>query len=118
MNIAGPYTLTVPALATAAEVDTGSLQGSVVAVGVKTADSGDLTILFSGDSARPDETVLNGVSLTGDAWFYPRPAVHDTDGAAIANTYAAGGVPIYGSLNIAIANATAGDEFSITLLLE
>lgn len=118
-QIAGPFVLTVGAYpATEAELDTGPIHGRITAVlGKVTGTGGDLAIKFSGDAARPDVDILSE-SVSADFVRYPRNTVHSALGAAIANSYDAGGIPVYGSINIAVTNAAAEDEYAITFLLD
>lgn len=95
--------------------------GKVVGIYVDYLDSPpattDVTIKTKGTSpAAPTYNLLVLTNANTDGWFYPQVQIHDTAGSAIAGEYTPQLVHDY--LNIAIAQANAGDSVNVWLLVE
>jgi len=121
MNLSGPHKVTVPDYpATGFSVDI-SLIGLVLGIGIVYeldavySASLDIAITGSGDNM-PDLDIYSLASAATDGWVYPTAQISDTAGAAIADQYNIG-VPVFGNVNIAIANAYPGDVVYVTFIL-
>lgn len=121
MNLSGPHKITVPAYpASGFSVDV-SLIGLVIGIGIVCeltpvySASLDIAITGNGDNV-PDIDIYSKASVSTDGWFYPTAQISTVAGAAVADQYNAG-VPVFGNVNIAIANAYPGDVVYVTFLL-
>lgn len=110
--------------ATANASTTSIISGRVLAIMAKysaaVAATTDVVVATTG-ARHPVETLLTLTNNTADVTKYPRAAVHDPNGAAV--NYAAT-FPIYDAfpvddyVNVNIAQANAGDNVSVYLLIE
>ena len=113
--ITGPYTVTIAAGQTSANLDTGLISGIILDVGIRiTLDGGsslDITIATKGQSSLA-QTVIALENSTADAWYRPRALLHDTAGAEITGQYN-GGITVHDVINIAVAGGGAGDVLEV-----
>lgn len=117
-QIAGPFRLA--ATGTSVSLETARITGNIVAVGIAVHGfDGDFTIKTKGvDNVVPQQTILIKTGINADGWYYTRPAVHDTAGAEIADTYDANGVPVDDQISIEIANTANEDIFDVSFMVD
>lgn len=77
----------------------------------------DITISTKGaNGAAPSLALLSLANGNTDGWFFPRAAIHDQDGAAIAAEYDK--LPVYDLVNVAIAGADEGNHVDVWLMVQ
>ena len=120
MQIAGPFHILIGAYPSTSEtIETPVLQGHICAVGFALhSNTADFAITTKGATGTPAQTIFDKTSVSGDAWYYPKPQIHTTAGAAINAQYAQEGVPVFDAIQILVENANDGDEFDVTFLLD
>lgn len=131
MNLLGPVNSGAAVggdgVATSNADSTSPISGRILAVYIKYNDSPpagttDVVISTKGTSPRPpSNTILTLTDAATAGWFYPRHIVHDEVGAAYkwdGTNEVYEPVPVNDIINVAIAQANAGDNVDVWLLFE
>ncbi len=112
-----------PGVATANADTSVAINGWIKAVYVKYNDTPpattDVTIKTKGTSpAAPSQAILTVTDANSSGWFFPRPQIHTTAGAAVAAQYTPEGVPVFDLVNVKIDQANVGDNVDVWLIVE
>lgn len=117
-------TITIAEGETAGSVQTGYTSGLVEGVYVATeseAEATDITVTAIEPFSSKNRTVLSAAPFSGDTAFYPRTPVTLPDGATpveyATDLPVAERAPVYGTLQIDISGAVAGDIFNVAIYL-
>lgn len=118
MSQVGPFTIVIGAYPdTSASLNTPRIAGCIKAVGFAShSNTGDFTITTKGSTQTPAQDIL-AVSSPSDGWIYPRALAQDAaDGSNLTGWYEAAEVD--DQITILVENATPGDEFDVTFMVE
>jgi len=118
MNASGPHFLVTDNgyPSAIAEIVTNTLTGCLVSIGVVAPASCNITITQEVEGM-PDKVILDDVAFSDDAWIHPGATLQDEDGADIVGAWRSG-VPVYGTLRIALDSSSPDETFTVTLQFE
>jgi hypothetical protein len=95
------------------------LQGHICGVGIAVhTNTANFTISTKGAEGTPPQTILDKDSISADGWYYPKPQIHTTVGAAVASQYAQEGVPVFDNIEILVEAAQASEEFDVIFMID